>query len=455
MLTPMRHTNNASNITEIEKKMSQPPAETQKEASATPVVAEKDAPPPGTIETETADTLEDWQIQRDKHKKSADQAFRVGGYKTAIDQYTKAISLDPEFVVLYSNRSAAFLANGEKSKALRDARNCVEMDASFVKGRSRLAAALLALKRFEQAKDSYEYVLEKDPKNAAASKGVEVCAKEITKRMTQEEQKRQQEEQERKEAETENTVTAEEENEDDEDDMLNDFFDEVEEVVAKKKEAVASSTNAIRNDRQTLGTTEDQIERLLQPRYEWRNLNPYFVLQLAAATATDDDISRRYKALSLLLHPDKNRAKLATEAERDRAQLAYDQVQKAKIILSDADRKRYMKSLVEEGMKLGESRWKREEQQQLKGTNDEDSTNAMELFQEREVMRIFAQVELKRRDVEERERKFEQRERQQGDDQMEKERKERKFDKQWREKDRVDKRVGNWRDFGTHKKKKL
>jgi DnaJ family protein C protein 8 len=437
--------------------MSQTPSDSGKEASPAPV-SEKDVPPPGGLETENND-IEDWQIQRDEHKKSADQAFRVGGFKTAIDQYTKAISLDPEFVVLYSNRSAAFLANGETSKALRDARKCVEVNASFLKGHSRLAAALLALKRFEQAKDSYEYVLKQDPKNATALKGVEQCTKEITKRMTLEEQKRQREEQQRKEAmeaaAAATTAAAEEEDGSDEDDLLNDFFDEVEEVVAKKKEAATTSTNAIRNDRETLGTTQEQIERLLQPRYEWRNLNPYFVLQLTAATSTDDDISRRYKALSLLLHPDKNRSKLSTEAERDRAQLAYDQVQKAKIILADDDRKRYIKSLVEEGMKQGESRWKREQHQNQKGNNDGDSANTLELLQEREVLRIFAQVEMKRREVEERERKFEQRERQQEDDQIEKERRERKFDKQWRDKDRVDKRVGNWRDFDTQKKRKL
>ena len=385
---------------------------------------------------------EDWQIQRDEHKKSADQAFRVGGFKTAIGEYTKAISLDPEFVVLYSNRSAAFLANGESSKALRDARKCVELDASFVKGHSRLAASLLALKRFEQAKDSYEFVLKKDPQNKAALKGVEVCKAEITKRMTMEEQKRQ-EEQQRKEAEEKAAAAAkEEEPADDEDDLLADFFDEVEEVVAKKKEVAAVSNNAIRNDRETLGSTQEQIDRLLQPRYEWRNLNPYFVLQLKAATSSDDDISRRYKALSLLLHPDKNRAKLATEEERDRAQLAYDQVQKAKIILGDEIRKKHIQALVEEGMKLGESRWKREG-----GTLDD--------IQEKDVMRIFAEIEHKRREVEERERKFEQRQQQQEDDQDEKERRERKFDKQWRETDRVDKRVGNWRDFGTKKKRKL
>ena len=156
----------------------------------------------------------------------------------------------------------------------------------------------------------------------------------------------------------------------------------------------------------------------------------------------------------MLLHPDKNRAKLATEAERDRAQLAYDQVQKAKIILADVDRKRYTQSLVEEGMKLGKAQWKRE-QHNNKGDSDDSSSSSLKTIQEREVMRIFAQVEQKRREVEDRERKYGQREQQQEDDQNEKERRERKFDKRWRNEDRVDKRVGNWRDFDTHKKRKL
>ncbi|VEU38527.1 unnamed protein product [Pseudo-nitzschia multistriata] len=417
--------------------------------AATNIVPEND-----TLPLETP-TKEDWEVQRDDHKQSADQAFRARGFKTAIDQYTKAISLDPEFVVLYSNRSAAYLANGESSKALKDARKCLELDASFTKGHSRLAAALMALKRYEQAKASYQHVLEKDPKNAAATRGIELCAKEITKRMTLEEQKRQEEEKREKEEAKKAEAAAAAKEEDD--DLLNGFFDEVEEVVAKKKEVTVASNNAIRNDRETLGSTQQQIERLLQPRYEWRNLNPYYVLQLPAATSTDDDISRRYKALSLLLHPDKNRSTLSTEADRDRAQLAYDQVQKAKTILADASKKRYTQSLVEEGMKNGEARWKREQHQNHKGKGSGVSSGneTLESIQEKEVMRIFAQVEAKRKDMEERERKFEQREQQQEDDQLEKERRERKFNKQWKNQDRVDKRVGNWRDFDAKKRKKL
>jgi len=406
---------------------------------------------------DSAPTVEDWQIQRDAYKISGDQAFRVGGYRTAIDQYSKAISLDPFCVILFSNRSAAYLSNGESSKALKDARKCVELDPSFTKGHSRLAAALLKLKRFEQAKDCYEHVLEKDRENVAGKRGLSVCIKEISERMTLEQQRQQDIDEINKEQEEE-PHQKEEPGEGDDDDLLNDFFNEVEEVVTKKIVETQTKINAIKNDRKTLGSTQDQINRLLQPRYEWRNLNPFYVLQLPAATVTNDDISRRYKALSLLLHPDKNHANLISDDDRHRAQRAYDQVQTAKTLLADENKKRYTQSLIEEGMKHGEIKWKQHQKDimnKAENIEDEDSSDmSLEAVKEREVMRIFANVEMKRRDVEDRERNFEQRERQQEDDQVQKERNERKFDKQWRKEERVDKRVGNWRDFNTHKKSK-
>ncbi|KAG7359708.1 serine/threonine protein kinase [Nitzschia inconspicua] len=401
---------------------------------------------------------EDWKIQRDAFKKNGDDAFRMKAYKTAIAEYSSAIALDPEYVILYSNRSAAYLANSEVSKALNDAQQCVTLDAGFIKGHSRLAAALLALRRYSQAFDSYQHVLSIEPENAAARQGKELCEKEL-KRI----QEAQQEDHDvtvqpsshlpQKDSADDKTDENKNNNNDgdDGDDLLDDFFKDVEEVVAKKKEvkaaavAEAEATNAIRNDREVLGTTEEQMDRLLQEHFEWRNLNPYFVLQLPT-TATDDDISRRYKALSLLLHPDKNHAKLS-EKDRERAQLAYDQVQKAKQLLSDDDKKRHVIGLVQEGMKNGEHKWVQEQRKRSKET--------LESCQEKEVMRIFAQVEQKRREVEERERKYEQRQQEQEDEQLEKERKERKFDKQWKEEGRVDKRVGNWRDFSHKKKRKV
>lgn len=447
------------------------------------------------------DGREDWEVQRDDHKARGDGAFRVGAYKTAIGEYTNALSLDPDHVVLHSNRSAAYLANGEPSRALHDAERCVALDASFVRGHSRLAAALFALKRHGAAVEAYRRVLDVDGANAAAKRGLEACEGEL--RRISELRRKQEEEEEdgflRGAAasgvlptpaasggggKSESPAVAKDGDENggggggggggDDDDLLDDFFDEVEEAVTKTKgvgggPGAASATNAIRNDRAALGTAREQIDRLLQPRHEWRNLNPYFVLQLPAATATDEEISRRYKALSLLLHPDKNRsvaaggacadAKDAAEREEARVQLAYDQVQKAKVALTDPDRKRHAQALVAEGMKQGEWRWAQEQKALKKKTDkskkkdgggdggDDDADRSLDALQDREVMRIFAQVEQKRREVEERERSHEQRERQQEDEALEKARRERQFDKKWRDEDRVGKRVGNWRDF--------
>jgi hypothetical protein len=103
-------------------------------------------------------------------------------------------------------------------------------------------------------------------------------------------------------------------------------------------------------------------------------------------------------------------------------------------------------------MKQGKAAWSR-----TKGgkSDNDDNENTLEAVCDREVMRLFARVEQKRRDVEERERKYEQREQQQEDDELEKERKSRQFDKSWRKEDRVDKRIGNWREFNVNKKHKM
>ena len=94
--------------------------------------------------------------------------------------------------------------------------------------------------------------------------------------------------------------------------MLDDFFNDIDETTKKEAEteeqqpssAQPKATNAIKHDKKVLGTSEEQMDRLLKPNYEWRNLNPFYVLQLPLE-ATDKDVSRRYKALSLLLHPDR------------------------------------------------------------------------------------------------------------------------------------------------------
>ena len=65
---------------------------------------------------------EEWEIQRDGYKVAGDAAFRAKDYASAVSAYTNGLSVDPSHHLLLSNRSAAYLARGEKSRALADAR---------------------------------------------------------------------------------------------------------------------------------------------------------------------------------------------------------------------------------------------------------------------------------------------------------------------------------------------
>lgn len=114
-----------------------------------------------------------------------------------------------------------------------------------------------------------------------------------------------------------------------EDDVLADFFNAVSsstEAIQQKKAQQIDTKIIEKTETQTtekyvnqdLGAPKSQFDRLLQPHYEWRNLNPYAVLQLGI-DATDEDIKHRYRKLSLKVHPDRLRT---VENARD----AFEQV---------------------------------------------------------------------------------------------------------------------------------
>ena len=422
---------------------------------------------------------EEWEVQRDSHKQSADDAFRSRDYPSAIVHYTNALSLDPSNHVLLSNRSAAHLANGEKSKALSDARECIQANDAFTKGYSRLAAAMMSLGRWGEAKKAYGTALKREPNNAAAKRGMEDCRTrevaanraEMEQLKKQREEKeaaakakaKQEEEEAKKKAEETAAVASGGADDGGDGDLLNDFFADVEEaapVEKKKHQGGGADDNGEKNDNDAkedtdqteapkkiqihlsdLGSSTDQIERLMAPNHEWRNLNPYYVLDCPHDVPAEL-ISRRYKALSLLLHPDK--------CPDARAKDAFEYVRRAMTTLTDEAKAKHTRDLIDQGMKQGKRDCAGSDPTELAKT------------QERAVMKIFAEIERSRREVERRKRAQEQREREQEDEEMRKLKAEAKFNKSWKEENRVEKRIGNWRDFqggsssgGTDKKRKI
>jgi tetratricopeptide (TPR) repeat protein len=89
-------------------------------------------------------------------KDQGNAAFQANDFDAAITCYSQAIDIDPDNHVLYSNRSAAYLKADQRSKALYDAEKCVALAPVWSKGYSRLGAAQQALKRFDNAIDSFK-----------------------------------------------------------------------------------------------------------------------------------------------------------------------------------------------------------------------------------------------------------------------------------------------------------
>lgn len=110
-------------------------------------------------------TAEEW-------KAKGNAALKEGKISDAIDSYGKAIAADGSNHVYYSNRSAAYLQQGNANMALEDAEACIGLNPDFAKGYSRKGAALHSLKRYNDSIAAYDQGLAKFPGDAGLKKGL-------------------------------------------------------------------------------------------------------------------------------------------------------------------------------------------------------------------------------------------------------------------------------------------
>jgi stress-induced-phosphoprotein 1 len=106
-------------------------------------------------------------------KAKGNAALQAGKTSDAIEAYSKAIDLDGANHVFFSNRSAAFLKQGNASNALDDAKSCIGLNPDFSKGYSRKGAALHALRRYNDSIAAYEEGLAKFPGDRGLASGLE------------------------------------------------------------------------------------------------------------------------------------------------------------------------------------------------------------------------------------------------------------------------------------------
>uniref|UniRef100_A0AAA9TUD1 DnaJ homolog subfamily C member 8 n=1 Tax=Bos taurus TaxID=9913 RepID=A0AAA9TUD1_BOVIN len=238
--------------------------------------------------------------------------------------------------------------------------------------------------------------------------------------------------------------------------------------------------------RDSVLTSKNQIERLTRPGSSYFNLNPFehlqslrhsrsseksskslnrpvcflrvilidivfiiLVLQIDPEV-TDEEIKKRFRQLSILVHPDKN------QDDADRAQKAFEAVDKAYKLLLDQEQKKRALDVIQAGKEYVEHTVKERKKQlkkEGKPTNVEEDDP--ELFKQavyKQTMKLFAELEIKRKEREAKEMHERKRQREEEIEAQEKAKREREWQKNFEES--RDGRVDSWRNFQANTKGK-
>jgi len=189
-------------------------------------------------------------------------------------------------------------------------------------------------------------------------------------------------------------------------------------------------------------TPKQQIDRLLKPGYTYRNLNPFEVLQVDPDLKIED-VKKKFRRLSILVHPDKN------PNDQERAQIAFDAIKRAWTTLEDKGTRNAALEVVEEAR--GRTKINMEEKRRrLKREGkpfavEEDDPIKFKVAVNILTMKLFADLERKRQMSEDKISADAQKKREKELEEEERKSKIQEFEKNWEESRQG--RVDSWMSF--------
>jgi len=197
-------------------------------------------------------------------------------------------------------------------------------------------------------------------------------------------------------------------------------------------------------------TSDKQIERLTKPGAKYLNLNPYEVLQISSK-ATEDEIKKRFRQLSILVHPDKN------PDRKETAERAFEAVNEANRALKDPEQVKKAKLLLEEAaamldMKLKEKRREAKKSNPNAVIPEDDSPEAYFRLQRAITAKLFADNDIRKQELVDRQQQEKKRERETELEVEDTSKRVKEMEKQWDE--GRNNRVTDWRSFQKNNEKK-
>ncbi|KAJ8869276.1 hypothetical protein PR048_030848 [Dryococelus australis] len=214
--------------------------------------------------------------------------------------------------------------------------------------------------------------------------------------------------------------------------------------IAPKEEAFKEFLTEVKEieKRDSVLTPKQQIERLLRPGSTYFNLNPFEVLQVDP-DASVDEVKKKYRRLSILVHPDKN------QDDPERAQQSFEIINKAwKTLENEETRAKCMDVIEEARARTDQMVVEKRKKLKKEGKDvhvDEDNPGNYKHAVYVMTTKLFADMERKRRDLEQREMEERKRKREQEIEEEEKASIEKEWQKNFEESRQN--RVNSWKTF--------
>lgn len=99
---------------------------------------------------------------------SGQRDVQKGEFQSAIDQFNKAVEMDPEFLDAYVKRAFAYSMLKEYEKAVTDYTRLIELNPNFAVAYLSRGSAFNKLERFHEALADFDKVIILDPSNSEA-----------------------------------------------------------------------------------------------------------------------------------------------------------------------------------------------------------------------------------------------------------------------------------------------
>jgi serine/threonine-protein phosphatase 5 len=115
--------------------------------------------------------------QAETLKNDANEFFQSGKYDKAVETYSKAIELNGNSAIYYSNRSFAYSRLEQYGAAVTDATKAIDLDKTYLKAYYRRGSANLALGKYKEALKDFRKVAQIYPRNKEALEKLKQCEK--------------------------------------------------------------------------------------------------------------------------------------------------------------------------------------------------------------------------------------------------------------------------------------